>query len=111
MSLFQCAKCGCRENTALSCQGFLWTGDFFDWTGLEEWKGQKLCSACGPTKYAKGEPSEYGKWHDEFPRRFLPKGQYITCPVGNLIHKDTRLPPSNVAYSDTEYSSVAPTAS
>lgn len=26
-----------------------------------------LCSACGPTHYSDGTPSEYGKWHNHYP--------------------------------------------
>ena len=45
MSLFQCQHCGCRENTALAAQGCDgYAESFFDWTGLEDRKGKKLCS-------------------------------------------------------------------
>lgn len=83
MSLFQCQHCGCRENTALSNQGFAWPDDY-DWTGIEERKGMKLCSACGPAKLADGSDAEGGKWHGQFERVFLPKGEYRTDCVGNL---------------------------
>lgn len=36
MSLFQCEVCGCCENTALSCQGFHWMADLFDWSYAPE---------------------------------------------------------------------------
>lgn len=39
-----------------------------------------LCSACDP---------DIGKWHDHFPRLFLPKGMFIMNNQGNLEHKDT----------------------
>ena len=90
MSLFQCGNCGCCENTALSgqgCDGYAET--FYDWTGLEDRKGKKLCSACAPTKYADGEPSDLGVWHGEFRRVFLPMGMFRTNERGNLEHIGT----------------------
>ena len=63
MSLFQCEECGCRENTAVGC-----------YWGRE----RKLCSECVT-----------GKWHGEFPKVLLPKGQFITNDRGNLAHKET----------------------
>jgi hypothetical protein len=89
MSLFQCEECGCCENTALSAQGFRVLSDCFDWTGIEHKKGKLLCSACGPTKYSDGTETEYGKWHDEFERVFLPMGMFKTNRVGNLSHIET----------------------
>ena len=86
MSLFQCQHCGCCENTALSAQGFHWLASSFDWSYAPERKGMVLCSACGPAKYRDGTPSEYGKWHNVFPRVFLPLGQFKTNDVGNLEH-------------------------
>lgn len=89
MSLFQCENCGCCENTALSCQGFIgWPENIFDWSYAPELKGMKLCSACGPTHYSDGEESEYGKWHEVFTREYLPMGMFITNRAGNLEHKD-----------------------
>ncbi len=90
MSLFQCENCGCCENTALSCQGCNgYAETFFDWTGLEDRKGKKLCSACAPSKHKDGTPSELGVWHGEFARTFLPMGEFFTNRVGNLEHKAT----------------------
>lgn len=90
MSLFQCQHCGCCENTALSCQGFdKVTEDLFDWTGLEDRKGTKICSACGPTRYSDGEPAPYGKWHGLFDRVFLPLRTFKTARNGNLEHIET----------------------
>lgn len=91
MSLFQCEVCGCCENTALSCQGFkkmLFLGTH-SYAYAPEREGLELCSACGPTHYASGNPTEYGKWHGEFPRIFLPMGMFITDARGNLAHKET----------------------
>lgn len=60
MSLYQCEKCGCRENTATGCY----------WG-----RTVKLCSFCGE-----------GAWHGKFKRKFLPKGQFHTNRDGNLQH-------------------------
>lgn len=89
MSLFQCQHCGCKENTALACQGCNeFAETFFDWTGFEDRRGKKLCSACAPTKYDDGTPSCLGKWHGQFERVFLPMGMYRTNRVGNLERID-----------------------
>jgi hypothetical protein len=58
----------------------------FDWSGIENRKGKLLCSVCGPTKYADGTATRYGKWHGQFLRTFLPMGQFKTNRVGNLEH-------------------------
>lgn len=76
MSLFQCYECGCRENTA-TCN--FWSRMEGQWRGVES-KPWMLCSACDP---------DIGKWHDRFPRHFLPKGMFVTNKQGNLAHKDT----------------------
>lgn len=85
MSLFQCEKCGCCENTALSSVGFTFC-ELFDWAGMEEWQGKRLCSACGPPRYSDGSPSNGGKWHGQFRRVFLPQGEFKTANNGNLEH-------------------------
>lgn len=75
MSLFQCSKCGCIENTALS---------MYHIQRLE--KRPVECSACEP------DPDSLDNtegWHDRFPRRYLPKGQFVKDRNGNLIHRDT----------------------
>jgi hypothetical protein len=60
---------------------------FFDWTGIEDRKGQHLCSVCMPTKYADGTPVPgAGVWHVQFPRIFLPMGEFRTNREGNLEH-------------------------
>lgn len=73
MSLFQCEACGCRENTA-TCN--FWMRNDVD----SACKGMKLCSACD---------TDIGKWHDHFPRVFLPIGMFETNTRGNLSHKET----------------------
>lgn len=90
MSLFQCEHCGCCENTALAHQGFNgYAVKFFDWTGIEERKGLRLCSACGPTRYEDGTPTAAGVWHGKFERVYLPKGRFKTDREGNLSHVET----------------------
>ena len=85
MSLFQCELCGCCENTAFASQGCNgYAEQFFDWTGIEDRKGKKLCSACAPTKYADGTPTDFGVWHEVFARTFLPTGKFRTASNGNL---------------------------
>jgi hypothetical protein len=63
MSLYQCEKCGGRENTA--------TGSYWG-------EKVKLCSEC-----------KTGEWHGSFPKLLLPKNMFITNNAGNLEHKDT----------------------
>lgn len=89
MSLFQCENCGCVENTALSCQGFKNVPNWFDWTGIEDRRGKKICSACGPSTFDDGRPTEFGVWHGEFERTFLPKGMFVTGRNGGLEHIET----------------------
>ena len=92
MSLFQCAKCGCCENTALAACGHLHMEEYFDWTGIEEWRGKLLCSACSPTKYSDGTPvsRKAGGWHNKFDRVFLAPGEWKTNHQGNLEHIKTK---------------------
>jgi hypothetical protein len=93
MSLFQCQHCGCKENTALACQGCTGFAEtFFDWTGFEDRRGKKLCSACAPTKYSDGTSSGLGKWHGVFERVFLPMGMFRTDRKGNLERIDASEP-------------------
>jgi hypothetical protein len=90
MSLFQCQHCGCCENTALSWQGFAeFIAKRCDWTGIEERKGLKLCSACAPAKFAGGTDTGMGKWHGRFARTFLPRGMFRTNNEGNLAHVES----------------------
>lgn len=90
MSLFQCQHCGCCENTALSWQGFAkFIADECDWTGIEDRKAKKLCSACGPAKFNDGATTDCGQWHGKFPRVFLPLGMFKTAQNGNLEHVET----------------------
>ena len=86
MSLFQCGHCGCQENTALAGQGCdSFTAKWYDWAGIEDRKGKKLCSVCAPTKYSDGTATKYGKWHGEFERVYFPMGTMKTDQQGNLV--------------------------
>lgn len=101
MSLYQCERCGCVENTAT---GWYWHRNSVRLTP-PEFLGKALCCVCAPTHYASGEPNtKSGKWHNRFKRHYLPKGQYVTNPDGaGLIHIETGLPPAENDYSDKEY--------
>lgn len=90
MSLFQCEHCGCCENTALTPCALPFLADCFDWSEMPERRGQRLCSACAPTRHSDGTPvREAGTWHGQFARRFLPKGEFHTNRAGNLEHTAT----------------------
>lgn len=84
MSLFQCEKCGCVENTA--CTSLSWRPELYNWSGMEEFKGKELCCVCSPLKYRDGNDTGHGVWHNRFKRCFLPKGMFKTNAVGNLEH-------------------------
>ena len=71
-------------------QGFRLFPDSYDWSEIEDRKGKKLCSACGPYRYADGCMAEGGKWHGKFPRVFLPLGKFKTASNGNLEHIETK---------------------
>lgn len=89
MSLYQCEYCGCMENTALGCFHSRHRVELFKWDGMEDRSGMALCSACGPTRYRSGNKTGFGKWHGEFERIYLPKGQFRTNGKGNLEHIET----------------------
>lgn len=89
MSLFQCEVCGCRENTALSMDGFKGITEFFDWSYAPEREGLLLCSSCGPSHEASGSLSGFGKWHGQFERLFLPLGMFKKGRQGTLVHVET----------------------
>lgn len=74
MSLFQCSRCGCLENTAL-CN--------YHWAKIN--KEPVLCSVCG----GDGTNQNTYEWHGVFERIFLPKGMFVTNKKGNLAHKNT----------------------
>ena len=85
MSLYQCEKCGCVENTAKG---------FYHWRNapslaLPEFLGKKLCSACGPVVHPDGSPTGLGKWHGIFEQRFYPLGSLYTDSQGNVRNKET----------------------
>lgn len=90
MSIFQCDECGCLDNAACG-------GNYHSRHHNEEWhgvpNGMKLCCACTPSHSLKGTLicDRAGKWHNEFDRVFLPKGEFFTNDDGNLEHKETGL--------------------
>ena len=65
MPLFICDKCGCIDNTAT---GHYWCKDWTDLWADKSIVGKALCAECAPAFYKDGTPSEYGKWHDRFPK-------------------------------------------
>lgn len=67
MSLFQCEKCGCVENTATS-----------NWAWNQCEGKPDLCSACD---------EKIGEWHGIFERRFFIKGSLFTNSEGNVQHR------------------------
>ena len=89
MSVYQCEKCGCAENSALgfyhgnSNKSFKWPEEFF---------GKKLCSACGPTHFSDKTRTRWGQWHGRFDRVFLPSGMFETQIDGCLVHKVSKDP-------------------
>lgn len=89
MSIYQCDKCGCAENTAL--------GWFHSRNNTrlarQEVLGQKLCSACAPLNYPDGTRiKEFnGEWHNKFNRVYLPHGMFITNDKGNIEHINSGL--------------------
>jgi hypothetical protein len=82
VSIYQCEKCGCAENTAC---GHYHCRDWQEWP--EEYRGKKLCSACGPPQYSDGTPTRLGKWHGRFERTYYPLGSMETDGNGNLREK------------------------
>lgn len=106
MPLFQCQVCGCVDNTAPTDQGFRCYEDF-DWSYAPERRGLQLCVVCGPVKLSSKEypgPTDHqGVWHNLFPRRFLPKGEYFTNRRGNIEHRASGEHPTLDKYSDTEF--------
>lgn len=94
MSLFQCKDCGCVENTATAGgRGYV--------------NMPASCSACeepGPDYEGREKiNARPGKWHGEFKREFLKKGEYKTCERGDLVHKKTGKPPAEEDYRDKEW--------
>ena len=104
MSIYQCDKCGCAENTAC---GWYHSRDSKRLNKPED-IGDKLCSACAVTTWPDGSDRESfnGKWHNRFERTYLPKGEFFTNQMGNIQHMESGLV-GNDAYakygSDKEY--------
>ncbi len=73
MAIFQCAECGCAEDTAYGWLNCLVVKHLI----TPEMVGTRVCSACAPSKWPSGEPIEgYGTWHDKFPRVYYPHGKF-----------------------------------
>lgn len=110
MSLFQCSKCGCIDNTVTSRHGYEGIYRLIPEDVLKSYREVlKLkpednfgiyCCVCSPIwfdengKYGIGPKPEIDiklyEWHNIFPRRFLPLGEWITDEeTGNLKHKTT----------------------
>lgn len=87
MSMFQCEHCGSAENTALCSAHMLFLHSNFDFSGIEDRRGKRLCSACAPSAFSKGGATGYGIWHSKFPRVFLEIGEWMTNRQGNLERK------------------------
>lgn len=91
MSLYQCEKCGCVENTALGhyhCRNAkeMWA---------DEYIGKSLCSECGPAEYKDGEKCrDLGKWHGRFEKIIYPLGSLYTDKEGNVRRKSDDKHPS-----------------
>ena len=104
MSIYQCDKCGCAENTSL---GAYHSRNSKNVTPVK-FLGMKLCSACAPRFFAGGSENMRfnGEWHGRFKRRYLPKGEFFTNDKGNIEHIKSGLA-GNEAYaeygSDSEY--------
>ena len=111
MSLFQCSKCGCKENTACSnmsrahFNNHLYKGEssqaalasYREALGLKpDEEFGAYCSACSPMWFDNHNlglapnpnptPGE-GLWHGKFPRVYFPLGSMITDFQGNLVSR------------------------
>ena len=75
MPMYRCQQCGCAENTAL---GFYWLTDRESYP--EEYRRKRLCSEHGPTHYASGVPTKFGKWHGDFEQK--PATGYLVTDHG-----------------------------
>lgn len=76
MSIFQCSKCGCAENTALTFGYLARVINPPKLVALGLDPQGRYCSACYE-----------GEWHGKFPQRFYPVGSMETNAVGNLVPK------------------------
>lgn len=103
MSLMQCGKCGCVDNSATSEFGARWKwtmGEHPDRHKLAKVAGyetfeeapEELCCVCSPVYFKDGsydfEPTVKHEWHGSFERKFWPKGSLTTDQVGNIARVD-----------------------
>lgn len=88
MSIFQCEKCGCLENTT---RGLYHTRNMDLYSNYQEGteKGMKLCACCAPLNYSDGVKTEFGQWHGRFSRVFYKVNSLYTDGEGNVRNKDT----------------------
>jgi len=109
MSLFQCDKCGCCENTSLTNTGHYELSILFrkEAVMLSDCRTRlglpadaelgRYCSACTPLWFTpegdfgfginpNPEPGK-GLWHGKFPQKFYPLGSMVTDRDGNLKPK------------------------
>ena len=94
MSLYQCEKCGCVENTSTGfyhCRDTDWYKEYQENTR----PGMKLCSVCGPLKYDDNKDTRYGKWHGRFTRKFYKLDSLYTDKHGNVRKKDNHKHPED----------------
>ncbi len=77
MSVFQCTKCGCAENTALSDGGY-----FGGRLSPQEAITKGLLPSGNYCSFCWG-----GMWHGKFERKFYPLGTMQTDRYGNLQPK------------------------
>jgi len=116
MSLFQCSKCGCIENTALTT-GY-WHLRFLEYERNHECTEKVLaevkeyqeklgltpdqplglyCCVCTPIEGDKLN-GEMGVWHNVFPRNFYPLGSMVTDREGNIKSKQEMQESANRTY-------------
>jgi len=77
MPIFQCSKCRCVENTAVSNY---WTRTITKIKNGEETESPAICSECDP---------EIGKWHNYFPKHSVIG--YLITDQGFLYTKEQKV--------------------
>lgn len=122
MPLFVCSRCGCVDNTAESMGSAIAihtsrapsaAASYRKVLGLTpEQEFGRYCSVCNPIWFTVGsygigpnpKPTPgFGIWHGRFKREFLPKGEFITNDMGEIVRKG--LIPEKPAsyYRETEW--------
>ena len=90
MSLYQCQKCGCKENTAKGLYHCRNNPEWFCFDDSDD-MNKALCSFCGPLTYSDGEDTKFGKWHGKFDRQFFELDTCYTDTEGNLRIKESEV--------------------